>query len=247
MKRKLLLSAVLIQCIGCIYAQKGTDNKDKTFKEKVEQFGQDLIAQPEKTDTNANKLINDNMSLEVPPLWREKGTYTIVQFNLPKTDFSPLKETLPNPDKKVVQSIVVNMTGTKKSAADKKAELTSTIKKHLATYFKDGAITKTAQEISDIANTMFVGSEEFTTQQGKSGELVYYQDVDSKQSAFIVLMLLPDAAKGVTYSVQFNYIRYNYETNYPEDPLEWRTFLYQDEQQSYVDFTKNILKTFKVK
>lgn len=95
-KTALLLSLLLTLHIAS--AQKSSDSKDKTFKEKVEQFGQDLIAQPDKAvDTNANKLINDNLSMEVPPLWREKGTYTIVQFNLTKTDLDPLKETFPLP------------------------------------------------------------------------------------------------------------------------------------------------------
>ncbi|MBK7149517.1 MAG: hypothetical protein IPH78_12040 [Bacteroidetes bacterium] len=248
MNKKTALLFLLSVMLLTASAQKNSDNKDKTFKEKVDQFGQDLIAQPDKAvDTNANKLINDNLSMEVPPLWREKGTYTIVQFNLTKTDLDPLYQTFPLPDKKITQSLIVNMGTTKKSAADKKAEVFTNIKKHMATYYKDGAITKSAQEIAEISASMLLSTEAFTTHQGKKGELLVFNDIESKQSSLIILLLLPDAEKGNMQFVQFNYIRFNYETNYPEDIREWRTFLYEDEQQAYVDFTKKMLQTFYVK
>jgi hypothetical protein len=79
---------------------------------------------------------------------------------------------------------------------------------------------------------------------GKKATLHYFQDFEAKQTSFIVLMLLPDAEKGLTYSTQFNYIKYNYETELPEDLMDLKVFVYPDEQQLFIDFTKERLKTF---
>lgn len=249
MKHKILLAAALM---GMSFYTQAQNDKKQTKGEKVmetiKNLPDDLIAAPDaEVDTNANKLVNDNLSFVVPPLWKEKGTYTILEYKLQKCDVEPLVSTFPLPDRKPVQMLTMTMNTVKKSAADKKAAVLADIQKHLLAYYKEQGKVLTKDELSAQTNAMVISNEPFTTTQGKTGELFFMHDIQPLQNGFIALLLIPGANAGTTTFVQLTYSHYVYETSLPEDPLELRTFTYADDQQVYVDFTKNMFKSLVIK
>jgi hypothetical protein len=217
----------------------------KTVKETLSEIPDMLIAQPDAAvDTNANKLMNDKMYIIIPPVWREVGTLSIIDFKLPKTDQDPVKATLPLPEKSIVKSMSINIGSWKKTAEEKRQQVLATQKSHLLALLKQNGRSMSVTELTEQLNNMQLPSEELTLNSGKKATLHYFQDFEAKQTSFIVLMLLPDAEKGLTYFTQFNYIKYNYETELPEDLMDLKVFVYPDEQQLFIDFTKERLKTF---
>jgi hypothetical protein len=249
MKKLLLLTAVLLT--ATFYGHAQTDKKQtKTQKaiETIKALPEDLLAQPDAAiDTDANKLVNDNLSFVVPPLWKEKGVLSIIEFKLQKCDVDPLVETFPLPERKPVQMLTMTMNTVKKTAADKKAAVLADVQKHLTAYFKEQGKAITKDELTAQTNAMVISTEAFTTSQGKTGELVFIHDVQPLQNGLIALLLIPGATPGSVTFVQLTYSHYVYETSLPEDPLELRTFTYAEDQQVYVDFTKNMFKTFVIK
>jgi hypothetical protein len=239
----ILLSVVLVS----MGQEKERVKEKKSVKEVINKLPDMLIAQPDAgVDTNANKLINDNMYIVINPLWRDKGLQTIIEFKVLKTDKEPLKGTFPLPDKELVNGLVIGMGTAKKTATEKKQTVLIQIKNHLAAYYKESETAITAQELAAKTDAMTVSSETFTTNQGKTGELYFMNDIQTTQSNFIALLLIPGPNAASTHFVQFSYIHYTYETTLPEDALELKMFVYPDEQQVFIDFTKNILQTLKI-
>lgn len=247
MKKIILISAItFIWQIGI--SQKSESGKEKkTVKEVINELPEMLLAQPETAaDTNANRLTNDNVSIVIPLLWKEKGLQTIIDYKLLKTDAEPLLATMPLPHKKLAQGIIINSGTVKKTAADKKQSVVTQVKNHISTYYKVAGISMTAAELNEKANSMVTGPEAFRSDEGKTGEIYYLNDIDSKQSNFVILLLVPSTDGTKTHFVQITYLRYNYETALPEDLMELRTFVYPEDQQDYADFTKKILKTLRI-
>ena len=242
-----LLTFILLSS-SFAFAQNKDKKEKKTVKEVINELPDMLIAQPDAgVDTNANKLINDNMSIVIPPVWREKGTHTLFDFKVDKADKEPLVGTFPLADKKIVQSLVITMGTMKKPVAEKKAAVLAQIKNHITTYYKEAGVSVSSQELSDKANASIISSEPFTTAEGKQGEKYLLNDIQTNQSNFIVILLIPGTVPNTTNYVQVGYTRYTYETTLPEDMMELKMFVYPDEQDSYVAFTKAILKTLVIK
>ena len=125
MKNIILLLAFSFCCIAFSYAQ--APKEKKTAKEVINEIPDMLIAQPDAgPDSNANKLINDNLSIEIPPLWREKGLHTLAEFKLTKTEKEPLDATFPSA--KRTQDLVITMSTLKKSAEEKKQAVLTAVK-----------------------------------------------------------------------------------------------------------------------
>ena len=254
--KKLILLSLLITGVVVVQAQtdKSSDKsttkqtKGEKIKEAIKNLPEDLIKQPDAVaDTNANKLINDNLSFVVHPLWKEQGTTSIIEYKLQKCDVAPLSATFPLPDKKLVQEVKMNMNTIKKSAADKKQMVLADIQKHLAAFYKEAGKTVSKDELTAQANGMIISSEPFTTAQGRTGDIYFMHDIQTQQTNFITLLLLPGTNPGTVTFVQLNYLHYVYETSYPDDIMEWRLFVYPDDQQTYIDFTKKMLKTLVIK
>ena len=248
MKSSFLLIALLLSSSIFVQAQKKEDPKPKkTAGEILNEIPDMLLAQPEApVDTNANKLINDNLFLTLHPLWKEKGLQTIIDYKLLKTETEPLASTMPLADKKLVNGLSINMNTAKRSPEDKKQQVLAEVKKHLMAYYKEAEKTIDQKELTDLVNSMVISSEPFTTDQGKQGTLFYINDVESKKSNFTVLFTVPGNVAYTTSFVQINYFHYNYDTTYPDDVLEWRLFAYEEDRQAYIDFTKKMLKTFRI-
>jgi hypothetical protein len=239
---KFATTVIALLVFATVFSQ---EKPKKTVKETLSEIPDMLIAQPGAVaDTNANKLMNDKMYIIIPPVWREVGTLSIIDFKLPKTDQDPVKATLPLPEKSIVKSMSINIGSWKKTAEEKRQQVLATQKSHLLALLKQNGRSMSVTELTEQLNNMQLPSEELTLNSGKKATLHYFQDFEAKQTSFIVLMLLPDAEKGLTYSTQFNYIKYNYETELPEDLMDLKVFVYPDEQQLFIDFTKERLKTF---
>lgn len=251
MTKTILLSACMLISASFLFAQnkdKKEPKEKKTVKEVMSEIPDMLIAQPDAgPDSNANKLINDNLSLVINPLWKEKGLQTIIDFKVLKTDLDPLKTTFPLSNKKLSQGLVINIGTMKKTAAEKKQAVLNVVKSHISAYYKEAQMSISPQELSNKANAMIVSSEPFTTGEGKPGDIYYINDIQTTQSNFIILLLVPGAVSNTVHFVQFTYMHYTYETTYPEDLMEWKMFVYPEDQQTYIDFTKSILKTFKIR
>lgn len=241
---KFATTFVLLLLFITAFAQEKTK---KTVKETLSELPDMLIAQPDAAlDTNANKLMNDKMYIIIPPVWREVGTLSIIDFKLPKTDQDPIKATLPLPEKSIVKNISINIGNWKKTAEEKRQQILAQQKSHLLALLKQNSRSLSAEELTEQLNNMQLPSEELTLHSGKKATLHYFQDFEAKQTSFVVLMLLADAEKGLTYFTQFNYIKYNYETELPEDLMDLKVFTYPDEQQLFINFTKERLATFHV-
>jgi hypothetical protein len=247
---KYSIAAILFFALSVgVSAQSNSGGKDKkSVKETLEQLPEMLIAQPDAgPDSNANRLRNDNLSILIDPAWYDKGLQTLLEFKLTKTDYEPLYTTFPIPEKKIVQSLTINMGTPKKSANDKKNDVLNVVKKHIIAFYKESGVALSADELSNKVSAAVVGTDKLKTDEGKDAELVFINDIESKQSSFIILMTVPAANGTSTHFIQFSYTRFNYDTNLPEDIADWRTFVYPTEQQQYIDFTKNILKTLRIR
>lgn len=246
--KRIFLSLLTIAFALHVSAQKDETKKEKkTAKEIINELPEMLIAQPDAgVDTNANKLINGDVAMVIPLLWKEKGLQTIIDYKLQKTDAEPLLATMPLPEKKLAQGVIITSGTVKKTTAEKKQLVITQIKNHLSAFYKEAQVSTTATELTEKANAMLVNTEPFTTDAGLKGDLYLLHDIDPKQSSLVVLFLAASVDPAKTHFAQINYLRYNYETTYPEDPLEWKMFVYEDEQQAYVNFTKSILKTLRV-
>lgn len=243
--RLLTLSLFLLASFS-LFAQK--EKEKKTVKETIEQLPDMLIAQPEQApDSNANKIVSDRLSIAVNPLWKKEGTLYFTDFKLAKTDKEPLSATLPLPDKKIVHQVVITLTTIKKTAAEKRDLMLADVKKHLAAYYKESGVAINSSDLAARAAEMITENESFTTTQGKEGVIFLLNDIQTAQSDFAVVFATPDTEKGGIYFAQIRYVKFNYETTFPEDALELKTFVYPDEQQLFIDFAKQMLKTLVVK
>lgn len=250
MNKVILFSLVfLLSATTAVMAQKAdtTGKEKKSLIDKATDFGNELIAGPEHVDTFVGKFVQDNLSINVPPIWRDKGTMMFNDLKLNKTDKPPFVTTLPEPQKKLVQGVILTLNTVRKSPEEKKQQVLTLIKQHLTEYYKMAGTPKSAKEIADQANTMIVGNEKFMTNQGVQGDLYLIHDIQAQQANFIILYLVPGAKPGSTNFVEMQYYKYIYETTFPDDIMDWRTFLYPDDQQVYVDFTKKMLKTLVVR
>jgi len=237
---------LLATFVTSTFAQSGKEKK--SVKDIVEQLPEMLIGQGTTApDSNANRLRNDNLSILLPELWYEKGLQTIIEFKLTKTDYEPLSNTFPVPDKKIAQAVTINMGTTKKTSADKRAEVVAGIKKHMLAYYKEAGVSVSADELNNQLKSAEIGTDKLQTEEGTAAELYFYNDIESKQSSLIVLMIVPAANGTSNHFIQVAYTRYNYDTTLPEDINEWKTFVYESEQQAYIDFTKGILKTLRIR
>lgn len=244
----LLLIAFLVS--GVLAAQNKDDKKaeKKTVKEVIDELPDMLIAQPDKgPDTLADKLVNFNLQLTVPPVWKEKGALIFSDFKVQKADHEPVVNSLPLPDKKLAQGIWINMNTAKKPASDKKDAVIKELKTHIATLYKDNGETISAADIDEKAKALISEPETFVTNEGRKGELYLINDIQTQQVSYIMLLLIPGADGKSSHFVDFRYFRFNYESNLPEDLIEWRMFVYPDEQQEYIDFTKKVLKTLVIR
>lgn len=225
-----------------------TAQEKKTLKEKAEDLGNKLLAQPDPgVDTTVDKIMTDNLYITVDPVWRQKGSMMFNDYKLNKTNEEPLVNTFPFPEKKIFQSVNINLINQKKPVSDKRNATLALIKTHLAAYYKESGQSISAKELDALVQSMIVSSEQFTTAQGKTGELLILNDIQTQKSEYIILLLVPGADANSTTYVQFTYTRYVYETEFPEDIKEWRAFIYEDEEAEYVNFTKKILKTLVIK
>jgi hypothetical protein len=248
MKSILFCITLLLFCSTVLQAQKKDEPKPKkTAGEILKELPDMLIAQPETApDTNANKLMNDNLSMVLHPLWKEKGLQTIIEYKLLKTEVEPLASTLPFPSKKLVNGLSINMNTVKKTPEEKKQQVLGQVKTHLAAVYKEAEKTIDQKSLAEKVNSMVVSSEPLTTDQGKQGTIYYINDVETRQSNFTVLFTMPGNTPNATAFVQINYFHYNYETTFNEDPLEWRVFVFEEDQQEFINFTKKMLKTFRI-
>ncbi|MBL0308426.1 MAG: hypothetical protein IPP77_01655 [Bacteroidetes bacterium] len=224
-------------------AKKEPVKEKKSLLDKVSELPDVLISQKEKVDTNASRFIQDILSIEVPPIWKEKGVMLFNDLKLNKTDKEPLNTSLPLPAKKIIQGVTITLNSIKKSPADKKAMTVASIKSHLVAFYKDAGTKVDQKELDEQVNSMISAPQSFTTSQGKTGDLYFINDIQTQQSSYIILLIVPDAVPNFCHFVQFQYYRFIYETTIPEDVMEWKTFVYPDEQEVYVNFTKDILKT----
>lgn len=244
-----LTAFALLTCFVALAQEKDKDKQTKGEKimETIKNLPDDLLAQPDAVpDSNANKIMNDNLSIEVHPIWKEKGTTSIIEYKMLKCDVDPVRETFPLPDKKLVQGLTVNLNTIKKSPEEKRQAVLAQIQSHLTAYYKEQGTLLSKEEMAEKMKAMQISDEPFSTA-GRNGHLYYMHDIQSLQSGLMVLLLLPGTdGKSVTF-VHFHYFHYAYETTLPEDPLELRMFTYPEDQQAYIDFTKEILKTLVIK
>ena len=242
-----LLSFFSVAAFAQTQAEKDSIKKEKQKKsliDKANQLGNDLIAGHEKApDTLVGKFVLDKLTISVPPVWREQGTMLFNDLKLTKTDKLPFVTSLPMPEKKLTQGVTMTMNSIKKSEEDKKQMVITLLKQHLTDYYKQAAQPKSPKEIADVANTMITGPEKFTTNQGKTGDVYLIHEIQAQQASFIVLFVVPGDVPNSIHFVQVLYYKYIYETTFPDDIMDWRTFLYPDDQQTYVDFTKGMFKT----
>jgi len=243
----LLLSLCLTTAL---LAQNKDDKKNekKTVKEVIDELPDMLIAQPDNgADTLADKLVNFNLQLTVPPVWKTNGALIFSDFKVQKADHEPVVNTLPFPDKKIAQGIWINMNTVKKPVTDKKDAVIKELKSHLTALYKENGESISASDLDAKVKTLISEPEAFVTNEGKKGELYLINDIQGQQVSYIILLLIPGADGKSSHFVDFRYFRYNYESNLPEDLLEWLMFVYPDEQQAYIDFTKKISKTLVVR
>ncbi|MDB5284658.1 MAG: hypothetical protein JWO06_3733 [Bacteroidota bacterium] len=245
MKIAMILFALI--SFSALHAQDSTKVKKKSFTDKVKEIPDMLIAQPDKgVDTMANKLRNDNLYITINPVWKDKGTNIGNDLKLQKINEEPLNETFPLSDKKILNGMVLTMLTQKKTAQDKKDALANQVRTHLLAIYKESGKASTPTETNTQVNSMISGPEAFTTAEGKTGELYFVNDIQTEQSNFLIVLILPGTKPGTTCTVQFNYYHYNYETNYPDDILELKAFGFSDDQKEYVEFTKKMLKSLQV-
>jgi len=233
-----------------LHAQDSTKIKKpkKSLGEKIEALPDMLISTPTNpTDSALSILKNENLTLIINPQWNEKGTQTNNDLKITKLNEDPLKGTFPLPEKDISNSLTITMTTIKKSADDKKNAVFAAAKTHLAAYYKEAGKAISGDELGANSKYFISGPEVFTTAEGKQGELYYVNDIAPQQTTFEVLFLTPGAKPGSTVFVQFNYIKYTYESVVPDDYTELRYFVYPEDQKTYENFTKKYLTTLKIK
>ena len=249
MKTVLLLVGLLFSYSVAVHAQDSTKTKKPktSLGDKIEALPDMLIpAYNNPTDSALSILKNENLTLIINPEWNEKGSQTNNDLKVPKLNEEPLKGTFPLPEKEIANSLTITMTTIKKSAEDKKNAVFAQAKTHLAAYYKEAGKAISADELTTNAKYFTSGPEDFTTAEGKQGQLYYANDIAPQQTTFIVLFVTPGAKPGTTVFVQFNYIKYTYESIVPEDYTELRLFVYPDDQKTYENFTKKYIRTLKI-
>ena len=247
---KLIVLVLVLFSFSTIQAQHAqtdsTKAKKKSFTETVKEIPDMLIASPDKVDTMANKLRNDNLYINVNPIWKDKGTNIGNDLKLVKVNEDPLSETFPMSDKKLVNGMNLTLLTQKKSAEEKKQAMTNQVRTHLLALYKEAGKSSTPTETNTQVSSMITGPEAFTTKEGKTGELYLINDISVEQSNFIIYLIMPGTKPGTTSTVQFNYYHYNYETDYPADIMDMRVFTFAEDQKAYIDFTKSLLNTLQI-
>lgn len=246
---RLVFIAIFIVNIQSAYSQNKKDPpKDKkNLLDKVSELPDILISQKEVSDTNAHRFVQDILSIEVPPVWKEKGTMLLNDLKLNKTDKEPLNGTLPLPEKKIVNSLILTLNTIKKTPAERKAMAIAQVKAHIATCDKAWGTSRSISETEELLNTMIIGPETFTTRQGRSGDLYLIHDIQPQQSSLILLLLVQGPQPNSVHFAQIQFQRFIYETTPPDEVMEWRTFIYPDEQQTYIDFGKKMFQTLLIR
>ena len=248
---RFILAGFLVFNVLSSYSQnKKEPPKDKkNLLDKVSELPDILISQKEVTDTNAHRFVQDVLSVEVPPLWKEKGTMLLNDLKLNKTDKEPLNATLPLPEKKIINSVTLTLNTIKKTPTERKAMAVEQVKAHLAACDKAWGTSRSGSEVDELLNTMVTGPESFTTRQGRSGDLYLIHDIQPQQSSLILLLLVQGPQPNIVHfaQIQFQRFIYIYETTPPDEVMEWRAFVYPDEQETYVDFGKKILQTLVIR
>jgi hypothetical protein len=256
MKTSIFLSLFFIGFSASIYAQdqdstktpkQGKFNKavDKVV-DKAKQIPDMLVPNaPVLTDSMLSVLRNDNLVMTIDPKWTEAGTQIGNDMKIQKVNEEPLDATFPLPDKKIANGLIITMATQKKTPEDKKNLLFAQVKADLAKYYKDAGKTVSGEELSTQAKAFIKGPETFTTTEGKQGELYYINDIQPQQTNFIIALLIPGTKPGTVILNQFLYLKYTYDSNIPDDMQDLRLFTYPDDEKTYVDFTKKMMKTFK--
>lgn len=198
------------------------------------------------TDSALSILKNDNLVLIINPQWSEKGTQIGNDIKIPKINEDPLIGTFPVPERNTANGLDITMATYKKSPEDKKNQVFAQAKAHLAAYYKEAGKSVSADELAANAKSFISGPETFTTAEGKTGEIYTVNDIAPQQSSFLVFLVIPGTKPGTTAFVQFNYLRYTYESVVPDDYTELKFFTYPDDQKAYVDFTKTFFKTLQI-
>ena len=247
MKNHVLILMILLAVVSDISAQDSTGAKKKaSFTETIKQVPDMLIEGKDNSkDSSMYFLKNDNLTLRVTPKWQEVGTQTGNDLKLDKINDDPLDETFPLADKKLANGLVITMTTVKKPVDEKKKAIMAQVKTDLGKLLKDAGRSLGNDEMDQTVNSMMAGLEPFKTDEGKEGQLYLINDYAAKQSNFLVVLLIPGAKPNTTVFIQFDYFHYLYD-NVPDDLSELRVFPYPDDQATYVDFTKKILKTLKI-
>ena len=249
MKVAFLLFSLLLTGSLAIQAQDTTKTQKtkKNLGEKIEAIPDMLISTPTNpTDSALSILKNENLSLIINPVWNEKGTQTNNDLKVIKLNEDPLKETFPLPEKEITNNLIITMTTIKKSADDKKNAVFNQAKTHLAAYYKEAGKAVSADELTTNAKYFTRGPEDFTTAEGKQGQLYYVNDIAPQQTTFTVLFLAPGAKPGTTVFVQFNYVKFTYESVVPDDYTELKLFVYPEDQKTFENFTKKYIRTLKI-
>jgi len=198
------------------------------------------------TDSALSILKNDNLVLIINPQWSEKGSQMNNDIKIPKINEDPLIKTFPIPERNTANILDITMATYKKTPDDKKNTIINLAKTHLAAYYKEAGKAISADDLATNAKYFVSGPANFTTAEGKTGELYTINDIAPQQTSFEVVYIIPGTKPGTTVYVQFTYTRYTYESVVPEDYTELRFFVYPDDQKAYTDFTKTFLKTLQV-
>lgn len=247
MNKQFLIALLSLVIISLANAQDTTATKKKAkFGETIQQIPDMLIEGKDNSkDSSMYFLKNDNLSVRVNPLWQQNGTQTGNDLKLDKINDDPLDATFPLPDKKLANGLVLTMTTVKKSPDDKRKAIIAQLKTDLIKMLKDAGKSMTGEEIDQAVAAMAVGTEPFKTDEGKEGQLYIFNGYASKQSNFFIDLLIPGAKPNTTVFIQFDYLHYQYD-EVPDDLSDLRVFPYPDDMNTYLDFSKKILKTLKI-
>lgn len=226
---------------------------DSTGKKKKAKFGETMQQLPDMLVAKADKgpdssmyfLKNDNLSMQVNPMWQDKGTQIANDLRIQKINEDPLDETFPLSSKKLCNGLNITMQTIKKPVDDKKQQLVAQVKAHLLALCKAANKNMSADQVNEHVKDAIKGPEKFTTKDGKEGDLYLVDDFQPQQSGFLIAWLCPGAKPGTTVFIQFNYYKFEYD-EVPDDLSDLKVFQYADDLTTYLDFTKGILKTLKI-
>ena len=249
MKIAFLVAGLLLSASVVLHAQDST----KTKKPKMN-LGQTIEALPDMliphydnpTDSAMSILKNENLVLIIDPIWNEKGTQMNNDLKVSKCNEEPVSGTFPLPEKNLTNTLTITMTTKKISADDKKNQVFSAAKTHLAAYYTEAGKAISADELATNAKYFTSAPETFKTVDGKEGQLYFLNDIAPQQTSYMGLLLIPGAKPGTTVFVQFTFTRYTYESVVPDDYTELRFFVYPDDQKLYENFMKKYLRTLKI-